>query len=88
MKDKKEMMPVLSAIRRNNPTSPQEIPMEWLSETWAQHNHGQSLLRLRERGGLSCAEMWVNIHNMDLRHLPSETEAINYLNGRLKQHST
>lgn len=84
MSNDKEMMPVLSSVRRENPTSPKEIPMEWLSESRALMNHGQSLKRLKERGGMSYAEMWLNIHDASLRQLLSESEAINYLKDRLK----
>lgn len=82
---KKGTMPVLSAVRRDHPASPREIPMEWLNEDQAIFNHSQTLTRLKERGGMSCAEMWLNIHRRDFRHLPSESEAINYLNNRLNQ---
>lgn len=86
MQDNKEMMPVLmlSYERRKYPDCPREVPMEWLSEEMAQRNHGQTLKRLKERGGLSCAEMWINIHEKDSRQLPSEAEAIKYLNNRLQ----
>ena len=32
------------------------LPMSLLNEQWAQRNHGQSLARLAERGGLDLAE--------------------------------
>lgn len=34
-----------------------EIPMGFLNEEWAQNNHGQSLDRLNERGGLTVWEI-------------------------------
>lgn len=80
-----EMMPVLSAARMGD--SPKEIPMEWLSDDMANANHSQTLKRLKERGGMSCAEIWLNIHKQGLRNLPSETDAINYLNNRLKKYT-
>lgn len=80
-KEDKEMMPVLSAVRMDG--SPREIPMEWLTEDMANANHSQTLSRLKERGGMSCAEMWCNIHRQGLRNLPSEMLAIQYLKTRL-----
>jgi hypothetical protein len=46
------------------------VPMEILNEEWAQKNHGQSLSRLKERGGLCLSEIaaiidkrnWTGIH--------------------------
>lgn len=36
--------------------TPLLLPMRLLNEEWAQRNHGQSLARLAERGGLDLAE--------------------------------
>lgn len=52
------MFPIQS---RDFPGSPSEIPWRLLDEGWAQHNHGQSLKRLAERGGLSPGEALANI---------------------------
>ena len=40
---------------------PMEVPDGMLTEEWAEHNHGQSLARLNERGGLGIAEILANI---------------------------
>lgn len=40
------------------------VPFEALSELRAQINHGQSLQRLAERGGLSPKEIWLNVHKI------------------------
>lgn len=55
-----KQFPVLNAP----PGCATTVPFEALSELRAQINHGQSLQRLAERGGLSPKEIWLNIHNM------------------------
>lgn len=87
MQDNKEMMPVLmySYERRKYPDCPMEVPMEWLSEDMARTNHGQTLKRLKERGGLSPRELWSNIERRPLRDGPEEVDAIKYLNDRLQK---
>lgn len=40
---------------------PDFVPNAMLSEEWAQHNHGQTLLELHNRGGLGVAEILANI---------------------------
>jgi hypothetical protein len=47
---------------RTFPHCPVAFPMELFNEEWAQKNHGQSLQRLAERGGLSVCEMMANIY--------------------------
>lgn len=66
--------------RKIFPELPDEIPNEKLSEDWANRIHGQTLERLNERGGLSIAELIMNLK----RQPHSE-----YIAGRrLKNHET
>lgn len=54
-----EYMPILSAELRelkNIPDVPMWVPMNLLNEQQAGSNHGQTLARLKERGGLSVKE--------------------------------
>lgn len=54
-----EYMPILSAELRelkNIPDVPMRVPMHLLNEHQAGSNHGQTLARLKERGGLSVKE--------------------------------
>jgi hypothetical protein len=54
-----EYMPILSAELRelkDIPNVPTRVPMHLLSEQQAYSNHGQTLRRLKERGGLSVRE--------------------------------
>ncbi len=49
------------------------VPWEFMAphEAQARKNHGQTLERLAERGGLGCAEAWVIVHglkHMDILH--------------------
>ena len=41
------------------------VPWLLLNEEYAQKNHGQSLARLAERGGLDPVELVANIRHMD-----------------------
>jgi hypothetical protein len=82
--DSKEQMKVLSeggSFRRRFPSFPKSFPMAWFNEEYAQRNHGQSLARLNERGGLSVQEMVLNIKQQDLRHFSdlSEEQACKWL---------
>lgn len=53
-----EMMPVHPGdTGKYGNNCPKEIPMAMLDETRAKRNHGQTLKRLKERGGLSVGEM-------------------------------
>lgn len=79
-------MPVISYMRVENRNAPEGIPMGWLSNEMALANHGQSLELLKDRGGMSCAEIWANIHSKNLTQLPSESEAIEYLNDRISKY--
>lgn len=51
-----EYMPVHPEDARK-PDCPKQFPMHLLSEDQAQSNHGQTLKRLKERGGLSVREI-------------------------------
>lgn len=54
---KGERTDVMRIMRQHMPDDcPCYIRMEVLNEEWAQNNHGQSLKRLNERGGLSPCE--------------------------------
>jgi hypothetical protein len=55
---------------------PKFVNWDKLNEHWAQRNHGQSLQRLAERGGLSTWELYINVHGMQWpnRHLPCTEE--------------
>lgn len=52
--------PVLNAP----PGCAKTVPFEALSELRALVNHGQSLQRLAERGGLTAKEIWLNVNNI------------------------
>lgn len=41
--------------------SPEFVPMSVLSEEWAEKNHGQSLQKLCNRGGMSVVEIAMNV---------------------------
>jgi hypothetical protein len=82
-------MPVLGAKERNCTSSQflKAFPMSLLSEEWARRNHGQSLNRLRERGGLSLVEM---VANLERREVPrgmdpvrAEARLVEWLAGQL-----
>lgn len=64
---------------------PRRIPWS-LAETFrqqAERNHGQTLERLAERGGLSPEEMWMAAHDVSIRSIPEEQVAIDWLNAEL-----
>ena len=70
------------------PHCPKEIPIEMLSEEMAQTNHGQTLLGLSERGGLSPDEMIMNIEGKKMReHKWDEVESITKLIKYLKEYN-
>lgn len=58
----KEYMPVHPCDIKQ-PNCPEKVPISLLNESRAISNHGQSLQRLRERGGLSVKEMLCIIHD-------------------------
>jgi hypothetical protein len=57
-----EYMPVHPEDARK-PNCPKQFPMHLLNEAKAQSNHSQSLKRLKERGGLSVAEILAIVGN-------------------------
>ena len=44
-------------------------------------NHGQTLERLAERGGLDPMELWCVVHNASLEHRPSLGHCETWLSG-------
>ncbi len=52
---------------------PLEVPNELLNEDWAITNHGQTLARLDERGGMDITEIWLNILSMNLDFMDKGT---------------
>ncbi len=71
-----ETMKVHSTCLRNKNLKnvPCDIPMELLNEEQAQINHGQSLKRLNERGGLGIAEILSNIKKDKSIYREEETQ--------------
>jgi len=55
-------------------------------ERQAQHNHGQTLRRLAERGGLSPRELYAVLRHEDFNYSSTNEHAIKYINGRVKLH--
>ena len=56
---------------------PESLPWS-LVEPWraqAEQNHGQTLERLNERGGLAPVELWCAAHGLRLRHIRDTTES-------------
>ena len=51
---------------RKYPRCPKKVPDNLLSEDQAQKNHGQTLNRLNERGGMGAYEIMCNIHKIKL----------------------
>ena len=70
-------MPILVDSKYNK-FSPKTIPMNLLNEWWAQSNHGQSLTRLAERGGLSPSEIVANIEKRPWNQM-DEVDAISFI---------
>lgn len=64
---------------------PLTVPWEWIEkfEHRLQRNHGQSVRRLAERGGLGASEMWAAAHDAGLWDdaVPTEPEAVAWLRG-------
>jgi hypothetical protein len=61
------------------------VPFAMLNEDWAQRNHGQSLQRLAERGGLGPDEAIAIIGKRQWEFIPTE-EALKILALRLARH--
>lgn len=66
---------------------PKSIPWGILNEEFAQHNHGQTLSRLAERGGLSPCEALAVIERRSWHRMNDEDAArklLNYANTKLE----
>jgi hypothetical protein len=63
-------MQVLSAYRFED--YPNIFPMSLFNEEQAKKNHGQSLSRINERGGLTPSEMVANIERRNWTPMPAE----------------
>lgn len=77
-----KMFPIHPQTRRECPELPDGIP--WVvmvpHEQQAQKNHGQSLERLAQRGGLSAKEMLAVMRDSDYWTFPmTEAEAVEEL---------
>lgn len=82
-------MPLHSDDRRNTKNCPDKIPMSMLSEWRAQRNHGQTLQRLAERGGLGAYEIIANLDGLTLKEAweecrKSDQYAVDELSKRMK----
>jgi len=60
---------------------PRSVPWAFVEafRQQAEQNHGQTLERLAERGGLAPEEMWLAAHGLRLRDMPDEQVAIDWL---------
>ena len=65
---------------------PKEVPDTILTEEWAQRNHGQTLKRLNERGGMGILEMLDNIHKRGLSYRKETQKDVDELNELIKSH--
>lgn len=74
---------------RERKQMPRDVPWEFAEQFRAQaeRNHGQTLERLAERGGLSPEEMWLAAHGYRLSRIRdiSEQQAIDWLNGQIEK---
>jgi len=69
--------PVLWNYRDPKPHAPQWVPWDWMEKFAhrAERNHGQTILRLAERGGLGASEIWCAVHDKGLWDEGIPTEA-------------
>lgn len=65
-----EYMPIHPEDARK-PGCPKQFPMHLLSEDQAQKNHGQTLKRLKDRGGLGITEILAIVHRKKWSHYAS-----------------
>lgn len=84
-----EFMPLHSEDRRNTKDCPEKIPISMLMERGAQRNHGQTLQRLAQRGGLGAYEIIANLDGISLIEAwikcgKSDQGAVDELNKRLQ----
>ena len=76
MSEKDNKFPVLFGRSKNEDNEfPEYVRWSELSERWAQKNHGQTLTRLAERGGLSPCEIVGNVNRIEWINLSSITES-------------
>lgn len=68
-----EMMPMLPNQIRFRPSF-DEVPMSMLNEQRCKDNHGQTLKRIKERGGFSISEFLDNILDLPMKVIVSEAE--------------
>ena len=76
--------PIHSGSRREMPGMPNTVRWDALNELQARKNHGQTLERLAERGGLSPTEMMCNVariglYGINYRQITVE-EQMNFIN--------
>lgn len=66
---------------------PDTIPDSLLNADWALRIHGQTLERLNERGGLSLAEIVVNVKKLSYREFDkiTVTDAVKFVKELLSQ---
>lgn len=69
------------------PGCPESVPMGMLNEEWAKCNHGQTLNRLNERGGLSIGEMICNIERRKLVFQNTNNEGLPILLKYIDQYN-
>ena len=78
-------MKLVTDDRRFPVQSEQVHSVPWLlvatHEAQAMANHGQSLERLAERGGLGPDELWCVVHNQPFRNRPNEAFCAAWLSG-------
>lgn len=81
MRSEARTFPVLCQRRDRPPSLPRSVPWDFAERFrgQAEVNHGQTLERLAERGGLCPEEMWVAAHGLRLFPLPPAAEAVSWL---------
>ena len=87
------MMPVLLNWRERpyaeKVNCPRTVPMNLFTETWADKNHGQTLARLAQRGGLGPLEMIAIMDKMSFwkaqERFPTNEAAMDELMRRLQE---
>lgn len=89
----KEEMPVhpyeISDSKKKGVVIPNSYPMSIFSEEQARINHGQSLNRLAERGGLTLSEMVCNVKGWRWEQIPkgwTQQDSITLLNNLKNKH--
>jgi hypothetical protein len=63
-----KLFPIIRPFGYTGPL-PKHVDWSALNEEWAQRNHGQSLVRLAERGGLVPCEIAANMERRRWRHM-------------------